>query len=261
MLLLFLLAFFPLVALNAFVVDPWFNTIAEFTLRPSYIYRHSLTMDRTPEYSKSYVLQEHQIGLNLGVRFLPCWEAQVETDVSKVGAQIRYLLSDDVAGDLFSIVLGGQIFYVLKRSMAHGAHSPLGARVNLEVGVSIGKEGADLYQWLHRFYGFLGIGLDGRGHLWVHPFLSQEIKVARRHLFQLFAEGYMMGPGEYFHGADTAHHSSRRHRSLDMGTGYTYLLNIWGTISLKYAHRICARACLRHTHSFRVEYCLPFSPF
>jgi|GEM_PF-6494410 len=253
-----LLFFFPLITLNAFVVDPWFNALAEFTFRPSYTCRYSHS---APNYVNRHTLHTNHIALNLGVRFLPYWEAQVETDFSKAGAQIRYLLFEDVAGDLFSMVLGGQLLYVFQRRVHKATYHHHQAQANLraEVGISIGKESATLYQWLHRFYGFLGIGLDDRGHPWVRPFLSQEIKVARRHLLQLFAEGYV-GLKSIVSHYSTCCVKRRPRSAVDLGIGYTYLLTIWGALSIRYTHHIYAHAGTRQAHhSLRVEYCLPFS--
>ena len=265
----FLFLFFPL-SLVAFVIDPWFNTLAEFQLRPAYSYRYYPSIDRGFNPS-SYHSHDHLIDLNLGLRFLPNWEAQMEIDFSHthklswgtqmVGSQVRYLLLDDVAGDPVSLTLGAQIYYVPTRNM-RDVSSPYHAQGNLELGAAIGKEIDHLYQWRYRFYGFLGVGTGNRGYPYVRPLLSAEMKYALHHKFQLFAESYigLGGRGEVNVDRFTGY-AKIQHRNIDLGLNYTYLFTIWGALGVEYAYRVYAHAFPEHASTFKVEYRLPFSLF
>jgi len=264
-----LLLCFPL-TLFAFVVDPWLNTIAEFELRPAYTYRYYPSVDRGFN-PTSYHSHDHLIDLNLGLRFLPNWDAQLEVDflstrrlawgTQRLGAQVRYLMLDDVAGDPVSITLGGQIFYVPTRTM-RDVSSPYHAQGNVELGVAIGKEIDNVYQWLYRFYGFFGIGIGNRGYPWLRPLLSAEMKYAGHHKFQLFSEGYIgLGGRSHVNINRFAGYGKMQHRSIDLGLNYTYLFDIWGALGIQYAYRVYAHAFPQHASTFRVEYRLPFSLF
>ena len=264
-----LLLCFPL-TLFAFVVDPWLNTIAEFELRPAYTYRYYPSVDRGFN-PTSYHSHDHLIDLNLGLRFLPNWDAQLEVDflstcrlawgTQRLGAQVRYLMLDDVAGDPVSITLGGQIFYVPTRTM-RDVSSPYHAQGNVELGVAIGKEIDNVYQWLYRFYGFFGIGTGNRGYPWLRPLLSAEMKYEGHHKFQLFSEGYIgLGGRSRVNINRFAGYGKMQHRSIDLGLNYTYLFDIWGALGFQYAYRVYAHAFPQHASTFRVEYRLPFSLF
>ncbi|NGX51352.1 MAG: hypothetical protein K1060chlam2_01218, partial [Chlamydiae bacterium] len=243
-----LLLFFPL-TLFAFVIDPWLTTLAEFEFRSAYSYRTYPSVDRgfNPE---SYHSHDHLIDLNLGLRFLPNWEGQLEADFSKtrrlswgterIGVQLRTLLLDDVAGDPVSLTVGGQLFYVPTRNM-HDVSSPYHAQGNVELGVAIGKEIDSVHQWLYRFYGFLGVGSGNRGYPWLRPLLSVEMKHARHHKFQLFSKGYIgLGRRSQININQFNGYSKIQHRSIDLGANYTYLFDIWGALGVQYSFRVYA---------------------
>lgn len=263
------LFFFPAIAF-AFVVDPWMTTVGELQFRSAYSYRYYPSVDRGFNPS-SYNSHDHFIDLNLGVQFWPRWEAQIETDflstrkldwgTQRVGGQIRYQLLDDVAGDLVSLTLGGQIFYVPTRTL-RDVSSPYHAQGNFELGLAVGKEIDQLYHWICRFWGFLGAGIANRGSPWLRPLLAIETKIAESHKFKLFSEGYF-GFGDK-NRVDIDHfkgYARIEHRSIDIGLNYTYLFKIWGALGLEYTYRVYAYAFPHHAQTMRIEYRLPFSIF
>ena len=264
-LLLFLL--FPL-SLSAFVVDPWFSNIGEFQLRSTYSYRYYPQMSQS---QTSYHSNDHLIDLNLGLTFLPSWEAQLESDFSdiqklswgaeRLGAQIRYLMLNDVAGDPVSLTIGGQLFYVPSRNL-RDVSCPYHAEGNLELGVGMGKELGGVYHWLYRLHGFFGIGTGNRGSPWLHPSLSVEMKYGRPHKFQLTADG-SFGLGKQslvfvdrFHG-----YAKIKHRSVDLSLGYSYHFKIWGSLEMQCVYRLYAYACPERVGMFTMSYHFPFSIF
>jgi len=266
--LLFLLCL-PL-TLFAYVIDPWLSTLAEFELRTAYSYRYYPSVDRAVNPS-SYHSHDQLLDFNLGVRFLPNFEGQLEMDflsthrlsrgMQRLGAQLRYLLLDDVAGDPVSLTLGGQLFYVPTKAL-HDVSSPYHAQGNLELGVAIGKEIDNVAQWVYRFYGFLGVGSGNRGYPWVRPLLSAEMKYAFHHKFQLYSEGYLgLGKQSLVNIRRFKGYAKIQHRSVDIGANYTYLFDIWGSLGLQYAFRIYARSFPQHASTFTVRYHLPFSIF
>lgn len=265
---LFLL-FFPL-SLCPFVIDPWLTPIAEFEFRPAYSYRYYPSLDRGFNPS-SYHSHDHLIDLNLGVNFWPNWDFQFQTDFShtcklnwggqRVGLQLRYLLMDDVVGDPISLTLGGQVFFVPTRNM-RDVSSPYHSQGNLEVGIAAGKEIDRTYDWVYRFWGFLGIGIANRGSPWLRPLIAVEGKFHQHHKLKLFTEGYFgLGHRNRVNIDNFSGYAKIAHHSIDLGLNYTHLFRIWGALGLQYAYRVYAHAFPRHASTFTVEYRFPFSLF
>jgi len=267
----FFLFFAQTLCCFGFIVDPWFHTIAEFDLCSSYCYRYYSSVDRCVNRIHHHS-HDQLIDLNVGLRFLPNWEAQLEVDflhtssystwnMHRIGGQVRYLVLDDVAGDVISLTLGGRLFYV-PNDVLHDVSSPYHASGNIELGIAVGKEVEKIDQWLYRFYGFLGVGQGSRGYPWMRSLLSAEMHYPSHHKFCLFSEGYMGCGGkdyvdvEYFKG-----YAKIKHRSVDLGCSYVYSFDIWGSLGVQYSYRIYARAFPKRLHAFKVEYRLPFSPF
>ena len=192
----FFFLFFLPISLTAFVVNPWFPKIAEFKFRPDYSYRYYPSINNGFNPSK-YHSNDQLIDTNLGVRFLPNWEAQIEIDFAntrclswgtqRIGSQIRYLILDDIAGDSISLVLGGQAFYVPRRNM-RDVSSPYHSVGNMEFNIAIGKEFSQIDRWLYRYYGFFGLGMGNKGYPWIRPVLSFEWKHNYNKKIQLFIQ-------------------------------------------------------------------------
>jgi len=261
------LIFCPL-ALFGFVVDPWYTPLAEFQLRPSYTYRTYPNVNRAQNPSH-YSSDDHLLDLNLGVQVWENWDVQLEADFSDtrkldfgtqlVGAQLRYLFLNDVAGDPISLSVGGQFFYVPTRNMRDPS-SPYHAQGNAELGVAVGKEIAESYDWLFRFYGFLGVGMANRGSPWVRPLVSAAFNLKGCHQFRAFSEGYF-GFG-YRHHVDITRlngYGKIFHQSIDIGASYRYLFRIWGSIGVQYTYRLYAKAFPERVQQFLIEYRFPFS--
>jgi len=260
---------FPL-PLLAFEVDPWFSPIAELQFRPSYSYRFYPSVDQAVNPSH-YSSHDHILDLNLGVSFLPHWDAQLELDFSntrkvswgaqRAGLQLRYLWLDDVAGDIVSLTTGLVYFYVPTRNM-RDVSSPYHATSNFELGIAAGKEIDKIYDWIFRFYGFVGVGIANRGSPWVRPLLSFESKFKKKHKVQLFSEGYFgLAHRQKVNINRFSGYGKIHHQSVDIGANYNYHFDIWGSITLQYSYRIFAKAFPRHASTFTLKYTLPFSVF
>ena len=264
-----LLSLFPF-SLFAFVVDPYLTPIAEFEFRPSYSYRYYPSVDHG-ENPSSYHSHDQLIDLNLGVNFWPNWDFQFQADFShthklnwggqRVGTQLRYLLWNDVVGDPISLTIGGQIFYVPTHNM-RDVSSPYHSQGNFELGIAAGKEIDSTYQWLWRFWGFVGTGIANRGYPWIRPILSAEGKFQLRHKLKLFTEGYFgFGDHSRINIDDFNGYAKIQHRSIDIGLNYTYLFEIWGALKMQYSFRVYAHSFSQHASIFTAEYRFPFSLF
>jgi hypothetical protein len=140
--------------------------------------------------------------------------------------------------------------------------SPYHAQGNLEIGVAAGKEIDSTYQWLWRFWGFVGTGIGNRGYPWLRPILTAEGKFQLRHKLKLSAEGYFgFGDRSRVNIDDFNGYAKVQHRSIDIGLNYTYLFEIWGALAVQYSFRIYAHSFPQHTSIFTAEYRFPFSLF
>ncbi len=266
----FLLALLPVTALKAFVITPWFSSLAEFQLRSGYSYRYYPDVESgfNPTHYHSH---DHRIDLNLGVRCLPNWDLQLELDCAKTtkldwgtqrfGSQLRYLFLDDIAGAPVSVVGSFTYFYVTTRNLSD-VSSPYHAQSNFELGVAVGKEFDRTFEWVTRFWGFVGLGTANRGYPWLRPILAGEVKWAEHHKLGLFGEGYFgFGSEQSLNINRFDGYGHIQHQSLDFGLNYIYLFKIWGDLKFQYAYRIFARHFPEKASTFLVEYRLPFSLF
>ncbi len=272
-----LLLLFPC-TLFAFELAPWFTPLAEFNLRSSYSYRKDLTPWPSRPHNQGQTLAQKKnfsdqlFGCNLGVRFLPNWDGQIETHFCErhksfymqwIGAQVRRLIMNDVAGDPLSLTVGGQISFVRPSHGVLDPYIPRYPRFSAELGLSAGKEIATLYHWRCRGYAFLGLGIHTfqLSALSLRPLLCGQIKYGHQHQLEVFAQGY------FDHGYDPQevrdqNRLKKSHLCIDAGVGYSYLFEIWGSLGIRYTHRLYAKHIpSKHLKMLTVEYRLPFSIF
>jgi hypothetical protein len=175
--------------------------------------------------------------------------------------QGRYLWLNDVEGDPVSLTTGIHVRSVSKHSV-RDVSSPYHYYLNFELHSAIGKEWSKDGNWTMHMYGLAAIGQANRGSPWLKGLGAWEANLANRHRFLLDFAGYF-GLGskkhvdvDHFHGWARVHH-----QSIDLGAGYAYHMQIWGTLALKYAYRIFAKSFPENVHFITLSYHLPFSLF
>lgn len=263
--------YFTTASIFSFEQSPWFGDFLEFHFIPSFTYRYypSVSRSYTPS---SYSSNDKFTRLDLGVCFLPSWDAQVEVEFAATrkqtlgtqsGAlQVRYQWLNDIAGDLISWTTGLNIRGVSRRSLKD-VSCVYHDHWNFELINSVGKEFATDVNWLFRTFGFLGVGQANKGRPWARGLFSFEAHFIPKHRVQIYAEGYF-GFGKtrrvninLFDG-----YANIFHQSIDAGLAYYYLFNRqWGTISLSYSYRFFAKAFPRKASTAIISYNFPFSIF
>ena len=179
----------------------------------------------------------------------------------RIGAQVRYLFLDDIAGDPITCVSGAQLFYVPTRNM-RDVSSPYHGQVNLQWGVCLGKEIDRGALWLARFETFFAVGIANRGAPWFSAFLTAKFQWGRSHQVHLFSEGlFGFGHRDVVDLSRFYGYGNIGHHSIDLGVGYRYLLGVWGSFTARYGYRVYARAFPQNVHAITLQYELPFSFF
>lgn len=248
----------------AFQNKPYFSPLAEFELYSSYTYGYYNSVEGLPS---PYRSRDSEVDLNLGLRFLPNWEMQVEGEFLKtsyhvlgtesLAGQVRYQFLDDVSGDPVSLTSGLRIRYVTSRFL-HDLSSPYSSTLNVDLVTSMGKEFNHGDEWFMRFFAYLGAGIGNRGAPYLNPELHLEFKFLKRNEFDLFALG-QVGLGGQAVKLDQYGYANVAYRAIDVGATYRYSFLSWGEIYASYTYRPYAQDFPQRLQTFLIGYHLPFS--
>ena len=251
-------------------IKPWFHNTWEFIFTSSYSYgRFNSVQNGRPQLKKPF--NENLVSFDLEFSPSPNWDFDTDIEFAATTAeslgvrsgaiQARYLWLDDVLGDPVSLTTGLSIRGVSGRSL-RDISCPYHFHLNFEAHAAVGKEWDQRFDWQMRVYGLGAIGMANSGYPWTRAFGMVEGNIQCKHRLGLFTEGYF-GFGHHkqvrtkrFNG-----YADIRHRSIDAGIQYTYVFEIWGQLSLAYAHRFYARSFPEKVNFFTLSYTLPFSLF
>ncbi len=267
--LLKLLLSLPLAA-SALEMQPWFGNVYEFHFLGDYTYsRYNKVDHATPPLKHP---SNDQLFL-LGLDFCPSSSWDLDLDVEFVhtprqewgfrsaAAQIRRLWLDDVLYDSVSLTTGLLLRGVSGTSLKD-VSCPYHAAFDMEMNIAIGKEWSSSAFWRYRLFGFGALGIGNRGSPWSRAHVAIELNSEDVHRYELFSDGYFGYGNEetinikHFHSYAHIHH-----KSVDVGLSYGYMMSVWGTLYLSYAHRVYARSFPANTNFFSLSYNLPFSLF
>ncbi len=255
---------------QALEVEPWFGNIWEFNLRSNYTYsRFSHVQSGQPHLKHPFNVD--RLAFSLEVPPSDTWDAEMEIEfvntprqswgMRSVAGQVRYLFLNDVEGDPVSLISGVSVRGVSRHSL-HDVSCPYHSDVNIELNAAVGKEWDRGGFWHTRAFAFTGIGVANHGSLWLRALAALKGNYRDKHQGQLFADSYWgFGPDrtvhvDHFHGYAKVHH-----QSIDLGAGYTYLFDLWGSLNFGYAFRVYAHSFPEYVNFFALTYTLPFSFF
>lgn len=263
-------------AAQALLIKPWFSEPWEFELDTSFTYsryRKVQNAVRPLKHASNDYLVAFDLSVVPGSAFAPeaNWSYDIDLELVQTprqsfgfrsaAAQIRYLWLNDVVGDFASVVTGVNIRGVSHTSL-RDVSCPYHYYGNIELNTSIGKEWDKLQYWVARTFAFLGIGTAYRGYPWIRAHLAVEGDHKDRFQYQVFSRGYF-GLGnrnkvniQHFHGYEFI-----RHRSIDVGAGFRYMFELWGSLTLEYSYRVYAHSFPEHVNFLTLCYRLPFSLF
>ena len=249
---------------------PWLNTLYQFNLLADATYSKYRYVDEALV-QPTHTYNNYLTSLGFGFTPSPSFGMELEVELARTPYQnygfrsaavgARYLVLDGIAGDPFSLVVGGNLRPVRSRSV-RDISSPYGSYMNYEAMISIGKELLAKEQWLLRGYLVGTVGIANRGSFWDRFSAVLEGRFLPSQVLKLFAHGYF-GYGsnkivdiENFRGWGEMNHSS-----IDIGMEYRYSTPLWGELGLSYAHRVLAKSYPENEQTFTLSYKLPFSLF
>jgi hypothetical protein len=257
-------------ALVALEMKPWLGEVWEFELTPAFTYsRYRNVQNGHPQLSAPS--NDYVLAFDLGVAPASHWDFAFEAEFAdtprqKMGYrsaafQARLLWSDDTVGDPVSFITGISLRGVSRHSLSD-VSCPYHSNGNLEVTGALGKEWDSGPDWKVRMYGFGAVGQANRGAPWARFFGMIEGNQCNTHRFDFFFAGYFgFGSKEQVNTDHFDGYSSIHHQSLDVGAGYGYHFEVWGTLRLAYTRRLYAKSFPEKVNFFTISYTLPFSFF
>jgi hypothetical protein len=263
---------FLITPLSLFALDqvPWFCTLWEFTLTPKYTYsRYPRVQNGVPP--QQHPSNDHLLAFDLAVSPSPDWQVDGEiefadTPIQSMGFrsgafQAKYRWLDDLIGDPVSLTTGAVIRGVSSHSL-RDVSCPYHSHFNMEVNAVVGREWDHGFDWRVRIFSGGALGMGNRGYPWASGFGVVEGQIRSKHRLGFsIGASFGMGPHrkvdvDHFNGYAFIHH-----QNVDVGVRYTYVIPIWGHLSLSYARRVFARSFPEKVNFLTVEYRLPFSLF
>lgn len=261
-----------LLSCPAFALEtkPWLGNVYGFDFESAFTYSRYRKVEGASKQLKG-ASNDYDIFLDLG--FTPAAAVDVRAEIEfaetprqpfnwrSAAMQARYQWLDDISGDPVSLTTGFNFRGVPKHSL-RDVSCPYASSANFELTVSIGKEWSVGPEWVMRTYGYATVGMANRGFPWTQELLMWQFNWQDVHALFLFAEGdFGFGDKQHvnvkhFHGWANIQHSS-----IDIGAAYRYRINIWGTITFSYAHRVFAHNFPEQVNFFTIAYFLPFSLF
>ena len=265
--IIFLSVFLPL-GLFSFEKKPWMYEPFKIQLTPSYRFEFFSSVDHGFN-PIDYHSNNNFVGVNLLVPLMNNIdiEGEVEFDQTTMlhfgflsgGASVRKQLYNDIAGDIVSFVVGGNIRIVPSERLVDIV-TPYHHVFNTELTASVGKEISSKTSWYGRGFGFVALGIADEGSPWIRGRLEGMGKFEKQFIFRGFLDGYFgLGNQQWVNVNAFDSYAKIAHRSLDLGVSYSYLFDVWGEFTIQYAYRIYAYAYPEFTNNVEVSYRLPFS--
>ncbi len=254
--------------LGALEESPWLGDVYAFNLHANESYSRYRYIDNAviqPHYAyNNYVNQ-----ISFSFTPAPSLGVEIECEMARTPHQLygframalgsRYRFFDDIAGDSFSLVLGGVLRSVGGRSV-RDVSSPYASYMNYEVQCSLGKEFSKNANWTSRGYVMGSTGIANHGSFWNRMSAFLEGRFFDSQIFNVFTEGYFgYGSSNKVVIDDFRGWGYVRHSSLDIGASYKYAWLLWGELGISYVYRILAKSYPQNVQTVEISYTLPFS--
>lgn len=247
--------------------SPWLGNVYEFNFLTKYSYSRFSSVNSAVSPLKS-TSNDHNLYLMLDfslpkslfaaeIRFIDTPRQQFS--FSSFALQGRYLLFDDVVGDVVSLVAGADIRGVAGKSV-RDVSSYYSGEFEARGNISLGKEFDRLEFWLFRLWALGGIGVANRGSPWLYAKVALEGNRQDKYSWALkflFNHGYGSRTRvdiDSFRG-----YGYIRDKSIDILFLFRYNIFARGAIFGEYKRRLYARRCPSKRDTFTFGFNLPFS--
>ena len=209
--------------------------------------------------------------MHFNLSFSPSLQWSIDSDLEFSGSpfqdfgfcsvafQGRYLLKDDIIGDLISLSLGGDVRVVSSESLKD-VNNLYHSNIEFQCNLAFGKEFSKLDYWRFRFWGYGGVGIANKGSPWLKGKFAVEGNIHEKRKWSIFAKTMRtFGRYDSFNIYDFNGYAKLRQLNVDLGFRYGWRLGVWGTFSLEYRRRIIAKRCPKNENFLAVSYMVPFS--
>jgi hypothetical protein len=265
--LFLLVVLFPTLAFTL-EVEPWGGNVYQFHFLSQYSYSRFTKVNHAVD---PLTHPFHANTLYFDLEFAPSssWDLDMDVRFSEsskekfsfrtTAIQARYIILDDIVGDMISLMTGLHLRYVSPQSL-RDISDPYHGAFEGEVSLSLGREWASNEDYFIRVFGFGCFGQSISGAPWFREIFGLEGKIHHEHKVALFLEALQGFGGHHeidinhFHGYGQIHE-----RFVDATFRYGYQFGVYGTLRLEYSRRFFARICPSQTNTFTVAYLLPFS--
>ncbi len=256
--------------IHALEVKPWIGNPYEFRLLGNYTHSHFNKVDNaSPGLDRP---SNDQLVL-LGLGFTPgnTWDTDFNIEFvntprqswgfRSAAVQLRRLWLDDILSDPISLTTGLNLRAVSQHSLKD-VSSPYHSAFDMEMNMAMGKEWHKQAFWTHRIFAFGGLGIGNTGSPWTRAYAAFQANKSNRFRYELFSEGYWgFGPQKTIDINAFDGYGHIRHKSVDVGVACSYVSELRGGLSFRYAHRVYAESFPANTNFYMVVYDLPFSYF
>lgn len=254
--------------LGATEYQPWFGNTLEFEFRTAYSFQTYSRVD-TAAGSCSVSADDHFLNLSLGITPLSAWNGELELLLAHTSSQgfelahgratARYLWFDDVVGDPMSMSTGLSLT-VPSEGSQEDLSTPYHGDVEAELHVTVGKEFCEGRYWEERIWALAAVGIANVGSPWVRLDLHFGKNYQDVNRWKLFLHSlWGLGDRCLVLSDKFQSYGSIDHRSVDVGVGYSRLIEYCGRINIEYAYRLYARSYPEHVHVVTLEFLFPFS--
>lgn len=254
----------------ALQTQPWLGNQYEFDFESIFVYSRYHKVEGASKQLKS-PSNDYDLFFDVGFTPYPTFDIRAEIEFAETPRQSfnwrsaaiqgRFQWLNDIAGDPISLTTGLNFRAVPHHSL-RDVSCPYASYANYELTVSLGKEWSKQKMWTMRTYGYATVGIANHGSVWTQELVTWQFNWQDTHALCVFAVGdFGFGGKKHVN----VHHFNGwgefQHQSIDLGIAYRYQINIWGTLTLSYAHRVFAHHFPEHVNFFLLSYYLPFSLF
>lgn len=259
---------FAFASLFSFETKPWLPQPWELSLNPFFTYEW---YPEIADGSRAYSSHNKYVGIMLDIPPWPQWDAEIELayadtkevnwDLQRLGAMVRYQFLDDIQGDPVSVTSDFNFLWV-PRVNQNDPSCPYAKMWNFEAGTSVGKEFSSGPFWIFRTYGRAAIGQSTQGPPWLKFLVDVAGNFSNTWRLAAFSEAYLgFGSQQTVNVDDFDGYAHIAHRSVDVGGKLQYHFEIWGDLTLEYFYRVFAKAFPEQDQAVTLKYSFPFCPF